>query len=533
MSRRGTALMRSARAGTALLAAVVLALIALVPASARTQAQSKYGGTLVVGLTGGEPDSLDPTVSRGTGIGIYPEMCLRLYLSISNHGTIGYAPLLAAAMPTISKDKLSYTIQLKQGIQFNDGTPFNAQAVVTSVQRFMTYPGSSRASDFANVQSVSASGPYTVVFHLKTPDATLVTTQMYVLSPTALAKEGANFAANPVCAGPFMFDHRVAGDNVTLVKSPYWYQRDAVHLDKIIFKPMTDAAAAAAALKAGDIQVLDQVSPTELAGVQKDSSLRVLQSPQLGWRGLIINIGNKNGVGNRPYASVGTPLASSPTLRQAFEEAIDRNLLNKVVFGGIFQATCTPIPPANTAWYDAIKVPCTPYDASDAKKLVAKSGFTNPTVHLLTTNTTDRLRVAQFIQAQEAAVGINVVIDSTDSATTTARAISGNFDTFLTGLEPGSVEPNTLVYQFFAASGVRNYGGYSNPRADYVLNNGLKATKIKARSTNYHVLQQILHDDRPTIFLYNETTLAGFSTSLTGMWLWPSGQVIVADAQYK
>ena len=61
-----------------------------------------------------------------------------------------------------------------------------------------------------------------------------------------------------------MFDHRVVGDNVTVIKSPYYYDRKHVYLDKIVFKPMPDAAAAAAALKAGDIQALDQVSTTEL-----------------------------------------------------------------------------------------------------------------------------------------------------------------------------------------------------------------------------------------------------------------------------
>ena len=80
--------------------------------------------------------------------------------------------MLAAALPVLSKDKLSYTVQLRQGIKFNDGTPFNAQAVVTTVQRFMTYPGSSAASDYATVDSVTASGPYTVVFHLKARDST-------------------------------------------------------------------------------------------------------------------------------------------------------------------------------------------------------------------------------------------------------------------------------------------------------------------------------------------------------------------------
>ena len=140
-----------------------------------------------------------------------------------------------------------------------------------------------------------------------------------------------------------MFDHRVAGDNVTVIKSPYYYDQKDVYLDKIVFKPMPDAAAAAAALKAGDIQVLDQVSTTELAGVQQTSSLRVIQAPPARLARHLINIGNKNGAGNPPYTNVGTPLASSAKLRQAFEEAIDRNTLNRVVFGGLCQSSCTPI----------------------------------------------------------------------------------------------------------------------------------------------------------------------------------------------
>src|SRR5262249_10531772 len=153
-----------------------------------------------------------------------------------------------------------------------------------------------------------------------------------------------------------------------------------------------------------------------------------------------------------------------------------------VVFSGLYEPSCTPIPPANTAWFRQIKVQCTPYNPADAKKLVAKSGFSSPTVHLLTNNTSDFLRVAQFIQAEEAAVGINVVIDTTDSATALARETSGSFDAVIGGLEPGGLEPNTLIAQFFATWGVRNYSGYATSRMDYVLTNGLKATEIKARA---------------------------------------------------
>src|SRR5262249_14677825 len=151
------------------------------------------------------------------------------------------------------------------------------------------------------------------------------TGNMFVLSPTAVATEGDNFAANPVCVGPFMFDNRVVGDHITVIKSPYYYDKGNVHLDKIVFKPTTSPSAAAAALKAGDIQALDAVASSELPGIEQVPTLRVVSAPQLGWSGVVINLGNRNGAGNPPYSNVGTPLASSAKLRQAFEEAIDRN----------------------------------------------------------------------------------------------------------------------------------------------------------------------------------------------------------------
>src|SRR6476659_8661492 len=170
-----------------------------------------YGGTLVVGLANGEPDTLDPTVSQsGQSLYVYQLMCLQLYQTVANHGTLTLEPLLAATRPVGSKDKLTVTIQLRQGIVFNDGTPLNAQAVVATVQRFISYPGSDLVNGFTDVSSIGSSGPYTVVFHLTAPDSTF-TGNTYVLSPAAMAAEGANFAANPVCSWSFMCDHRDPG----------------------------------------------------------------------------------------------------------------------------------------------------------------------------------------------------------------------------------------------------------------------------------------------------------------------------------
>src|SRR5262249_1305660 len=237
------------------------------------------------------------------------------------------------------------------------------------------------------------------------------------------------------------------------------------------------------------------------------------------WSGVVINIGNRNGAGNPPYSNIGTPLAASAKLRQAFEEAIDRDTLNRVVFGGLNHPTCTPIAPSNTAWHDATRIPCTPFDPKDAKKLVAASGVTNPTVHLLTSNAGDFPRLAQFIQAQEAAVGISVVIDATDAPTVQARESSGNFDAALFEFQGGSGggDPNTVMSPFPATTGDSNYSGYSNPRFDLIVSNGVKATSIQARSTLYRVAQQIIANDRPIIFLNNGVVFGAFSTAVTGV----------------
>ena len=82
-------------------------------------------------------------------------------------------------------------------------------------------------------------------------------------------------------------------------------------------------------------------------------------------------------------------------------------------------------------------------------------------------------------------------------------------------------------------SGNSNRSGYSNPRLDLILSNALKATDVKARSKLYHVAQQIIAADRPIIPLYNQTAVAAFSTSVTGVRLTNAGQLSVEHAQFK
>ena len=506
-------------------------LVGLTLTAAAGAGQAKNGGTLVVGLTAGEPDALDPTLARTfSGREVFLTFCEKLY---DLNAKAQIVPQLASALPKISKDKLTVTIPLRKGITFNDGTPFNADAVVASLQRDQTLKGSARASEIAPVDSVTAAGASTVVIHLKTPYSPL-TAQLadragMVMSPAQLTKLGDKFAQNPICVGPFMYDNRVAGDSITVTKSPFYYDKKDVHLDKIVFKVENDASAAAAALKAGDLQALDGIDSTQLQGIIHTSSLRVIKQTSLGYQGLTLNLGNKNGL-LKGYSNTGTPIAASAKLRQAFEMAIDRKSMNKVVFGGTVLPGCTPISPSS-AWYDP-SVKCTPYNPTQAKKLVQESGISNPTVRLMVPTGTVALRQAQFLQSEEQAVGINVVIDSTDFVTSLSKADAGTYETFQIGWS-GRVDPDGNIYQFVATTGSQNDSGYTNPRLDLILNNARKAATEKARQTLYRAAQKIILDDRPLIYLYHAVTRAGLNKSLKGVALYPDTLLRVSFAQFK
>ena len=527
--------MSQTRIGAGLLLAAALALsILAATALGGTRAKTpavKNGGTLVVGMSAGEPDVLDPTLARTfSGREVFLTFCEKLY-DLDRHANI--VPQLASALPTVSKNGLTVTIPLRRGIRFNDGTPFNAAAVVTTIKRDLDLKGSVRASEISPVKSVSTKGKYTAVFHLSSPYAPL-TAQLadragMIMSPKQLKALGDKFGTNPVCVGAFKYQGRVAGDSITVVKSPYYYDRKHVHLSKIVFKIENDAAAAANALKAGDLQALDGVASTELQGVAKDPKLRILTAAGLGYQGIDFNVGNTNGIG-KPFGNItNTDAGKSAKLREAFELAIDRNAMNRVVFNGTVLPGCTPISPSS-AWYDKT-IKCAKYDPARAKQLVQQSGISNPTVHLMVPTASVALRQAQFTQAEEAAVGIKVIIDSTDFVTALSKADAGNFDAFQIGWS-GRVDPDGNIYGFLASDGTLNEPGYHDAQVDRLLKAARVAVSAKARRAAYKALILQALKDRPIVYLYHPVTRAGVSKQLVGVKLYPDTLLRVSTAGF-
>lgn len=166
-----------------------------------------------------DADVLDPAQSR-TFVGriVYTAMCDKL---VDVSPDLKIVPQLATEW-SWSADGKELTMKLRQGVKFHDETPFNAEAVVATIERNITLPESRRKSELSSVAKVEATSEYEVKFTLKAPDVTLLAQLSdragMIVSPKAAKELGAKFGDRPVCAGPFKFVERVQQDRIVLEK---------------------------------------------------------------------------------------------------------------------------------------------------------------------------------------------------------------------------------------------------------------------------------------------------------------------------
>lgn len=476
---------------------------------------AQKGGQLVVGLAE-DPDQLDPTLAR-TFVGriVFANMCEKLY---DLDEKLQIVPQLASALPDISEDGKTVSIKLRDGVTFNDGTKLDADAVKTSLDRHRKHKESSRASELAPVSSVKVVDPSTVRLELEQPFAPL-TAQLadrsgMIMSPKQLDKLGDKFANDPVCVGPFSFSERTESDRIVLERAKDYYDADKVNLDKLTFKVITEPSARASNLRSQDIDVADRLEPSDLATIKADPNLQVLPVTSIGYEGITVNVGNKDGLG-KPPKPIDTPMGSNPKVREAFDLSLDRNGIAKVVYSNQVEPGCGPISPVSP-WRDP-NLKCPARNLERAKQLVAESGVKTPIPVTMIVNTDAvGLRLGQVIQAMAKEAGFAVKLQPTEFTSALDKTDAGQYDTFAIGWS-GRVDPDGNIYQFAAKTGSLNISGYENPKLDDALDQARATNDRAKRQQLYEQAAGILRADRPLIYLFHEKYLAGAGKKVVGM----------------
>ncbi|WP_211588772.1 ABC transporter substrate-binding protein [Allorhizocola rhizosphaerae] len=496
---------------------------------------AREGGTLRVALSA-EPDRLDPTVARTlVGRTVFNAICEKLY-DVDSKLTI--VPQLASALPEFSADGLTITIKLRAGVKFADGTPMDATAVKTSLDRHRTLPGSARTSELTSVDSVQVVDSATIAIKMKTPFAPLTAVLAdragMVMSPAALTAQGENFGTSPVCVGPFKFGSRIAQDRIEVVKDPQYYDASKVHLAGVTYKIIADANTRFNNLRSGDVDVLDGVAATDVDALKSTSGLSLIASDSLGYQGITINLGNVDGVGKAPKplsAPYASPLATDKRVRQAFELSLNREAINQVVFRGQFTPACGPISAASPFSSDAAQA-CPKHDPNAAKALLAQAGLSLPVkVSVVIGNTPDARRLGEAIQAQAKEGGFELELQPVEFAASLTQTDAGRYQTFQIGWS-GRVDPDGNIANFVRTNGSQNISGYSNLAVDALLDEARRTPDTAKRRDLYGQVITKLHDDVPLIYLYRQKNLTGASSKVVGVQVYGDGLLRFATAGF-
>lgn len=507
-----------------LLAATSLSLVS--PAFAQTPPN-----ILVVGQIA-EPASLDPHVSTAANdfriaVNIYDGLVR------NTPGTLEIEPALATDW-TISDDGLEYTFNLREGVTFHDGTPFNAEAVKFNFDRMLKedHPFASTgpfplAFFFSAVKDVAVVDDLTVKFTLNEPFApfmsNLASPTGLIVSPAAVEQYGADYGRHPVGTGPFKFEEWQSNTSVVASRNDaYW--DGAPSLEAVIFRPITDANTRVAEILSGGIDVLLETPPDNVAQFADDANYQVVEA--VGPHVWYVMLNAKDG----PFAD--------KRVRQAVNYAVNKESLVNDVLQGTADVSAGPIPPAFNWAYNEEVAPY-PYDPEKAKKLLAEAGAEGAKLTFIVTEggsgMLDPVPMGTAIQADLAAVGLDVEIKTYE------------WNTFLSEVNPGlegkgdmaemawmTSDPDTLPFltlrtAAFPAEGGFNSSYYSNPEVDALLDKARLSTDPGERGELYKQVQAITHEDAPWLFVANWKQNAVVTSAVGDFELQPDFSLVLRD----
>jgi len=470
--------------------------------------------TIRIGLAE-DPDVLDPDLAR-TYVGriVFASLCDKLF-DIDTSAAV--VPQLATGYTT-SADGLTVTIDVRGGVKFHDGTDLDAEAVKYNLDRSVNLPGSNRASELAQLESVTVVDADTVELHLSTPFSPLIAQLAdragMMVSPAAVEAAGDNFGNAPVCAGPFSFVERVSQDRIVLERFADYWNADSVLIDRVVFLPIPDSSVRLANLQSGDLQMIERPAPTDLGIMRADPNLVIPTTASLGYQGITIN---ETKGGTRT-----DPLSSDVRVREAFELALDRNVINDVVFGGEYLVGNQPVPPTSP-WY-VTDIPVPERDLERARALLAEAGVERMSLELMVANNPEAIRTGEVIQALVAEAGFDITLRATEFATALDLQDQGQYAAFPVGWS-GRIDPDGNIHSFHTCDGGLNESGYCNPEVDDLLNAARAAGTTPERYDLYRQALELYLPDRHIIYLYHTQLFFPHTGAVQGFQAYPDGLI--------
>ena len=454
--------------------------------------------------------SMDPVNGNAYG-GTEGRVYLAVYERLLRQNDDGdFVPELAESWE-IAPDGKSITFKLRQGVNFHDGTPFNADAVKFNLDRLLDPEEATQAyrlyPDYAGTDVLDE---HTVRVNLHNSSSTIMPGLTYkgglMMSPTAYESLGEDITRHPVGTGPFVFVEWVPGDHILVERNPDYWQTDddgnqLPYLDEILFRVIAKDSVAMVELQTGGAQLSARVPATSLEDIRSNPDLELIESP--------------SALLYRLYLNMRRPPFDNLKLRQAINYAIDRKGMAEAILPGQGYVQPFIILPSQPEYWDY-----TPYsyDPAKANQLMAEAGHGDGLdVEFMMINREPDVLIAPAVQAFLQEIGINTKIESLERLIYVDKAKTGNFE--LAMAQAGLPLPtiSTWMQQQLASDGPINRAAWQNAEFDATVSELTRTFDVDEQMQLMRKAQQLVLDDAGQTFLFAAQRFDGRSNKLHGL----------------
>jgi len=401
-----------------------------------------------------------------------------------------YVPYLAKSVtPNATFDK--WTIELRDGVKFHDGTDLDSEVVKNNIDAFRgAYPARAPLLFifvYENIDTVEVAGPLTVEVTTKTPwpafPAYLYANGRMGIMAQAQLDDPDHCDENMIGTGPFIKKEWKLNDHLRVERNPDYWNQPYPYLDAIDFRPVPDAVQRMNSLEAGDLSIMHTnaaLSIDTMRGLAESGDLSLVEGPQYAEV-------------NYMLLNAARPPFDNILARRALAYAIDRDALREVLTKNVLANASGPFGPGSMGYLDDAGFP--EFDLAKAKELVAQyKAETGNDVEFTITNNADpdSQAASQMWKEMAEKAGMKVDLKMVEQGAEIDDAIAGNFDTDLWRNHPGG-DPD-LQYVWWHSGSPVNFGKFEDPEIDRLLEEGRVETDPAKRTRIYEDMNRRFAD---------------------------------------
>ena len=452
-------------------------------------------------------------------------------------------PMLAESYEA-NDNATEFTIHLRKGISFTDGTPFDAAAAKANFDRWGDKTlGLKRTTLLCNIlESTEIVDDYTVKVTLTEPFGAFISTLAHpacvLMSPKVIEQGSAACAENPVGTGQYIFQEWVAGDHATVTLNPDWWGYDAeicggtalaepdAGFKSITFRPVGENASRVAMLQSGDADFIWPVPTESMQLLAEDPDVYVDAGEGIVVRWLFLNTQKE------PFTDV--------RVRQALNYGVDKDAYIAVVKNGLASQATSIIGPSVQHYKHNDPYP---YDPEKAKELLAEAGYPDGfDTTIICRSTTADLKQSEFLQQQLAQIGVNVEIRSFENAIVSEMVegaegpgAEAEVDMYISGWSTSTGDADWGIRPLLAKESEPpasfNISYFESDELDELLYSALETADEEKRGEYYAEAQDLVWQECPMVFLANDYNTWGSKANVANVKIYPDGCLNIRNAR--